>query len=239
MPLPCARCTKPCCFCVTLLMFLLALVGEPSAALATLTRTYDPNIGSVSPGGTNLTTDSETGLQWLVPQFQPQLNLVPYIYDSGFRFATRLEVYTFLSHMGLPVGTLPLGGSAPTDLYSAAVPYIGEGNYLANTSNIQLTNTGLTADVAPDGGVYEVTVMYLNHFDFPSPEFPFGNETFTTYVFFSQSRPADEYAGHWMVRAVPEPSGLALCGAGGVVLLGLALRHRPQSKDVQRPHDAF
>jgi len=132
-----------------LYLIAVAACSLPSTARAVLTKSYDPNISGTLPGGGNLTTDSTTGLQWLVPTLQPQLDLDPYPLEAGFRYATRQEVHAFLTNLGLPTGTIPEGGSEMTDRYTAAVPYIGHGFYYSKMFNAVFTVTGLTADVAP------------------------------------------------------------------------------------------
>lgn len=210
-------------FASVLLVALAVAVAIPSLAGAAMISVWDRRIPGSGNADGNLTTDTETGLQWLVPNVPSQLDLDPYPFTIGFRYATRLEVHGFLTHLGLPTGVFPNGGFAPVDLYTAAAPYLGQPFYNWIMYHSSLTIWGLTGDLSPSGQPYAASVELLTDYDSIT-----GAMTVRTFTSFSGTGIESPSQGHWMVRAVPEPSTWTLAFLAALALLACGVGSRVQ-----------
>lgn len=163
--------------------------------LASVPATAGPIVSEARNGYTFTVTDPDAGLVWLAPRWSNGLTAAEAVAQfSGFHLATLSEVSALFSAAGLPT-------AAPDASVSVDPPTAAAFRQLwTDTQNVTSTfdsgipgrvgNAGLT-----DGNSLVIAVDTGSVLDVPPIQ------------------------GHWLVRPVPEPTGIVLLIVGLVVVL--------------------
>jgi hypothetical protein len=211
--------TKSC----VLAMVAAAIINCPGTATADpMTVSNIPSL--TSPDGNNITTDPNSNgglfLDWLDPAVtvNNSFNAVTARFATdlvGFRYATRLEVFTFFSHFPLPLPTNPGFGVAQASDGGASA---GAAQLLFGTT-FATTNESTTIGITADAGTG-------SHFLYQAIRVPPKGISATEGTVLLSDTVASSIAGSWLVRnstavaAVPEPATIVtlamIVGCAGV-----------------------
>ncbi len=196
------------------------------ALSAELIQSVDPRYPTPLVGGFNVTSDRETGLDWLTPLVSPkasynQMQALLQTTYAGYRYATVSELGVFLGHTGFNVSEYP---ETAEFWPSSGNAYFNSAKYFDNRPN-SFGVLGIVESGASDGKIYSSGVTY----EIIQPTVN-SSETYHIMVYGTGSQMPPDFVTnrHWLVRAtpVPEPTTLALAGFGGIALLAHSIRRR-------------